>query len=139
MHRERISQRDPQPVGDDLGFLRLTVDQYRELVATDAGQRVGICHAALEPLAHRAQQFVARGVAEPIVDLLEVVEIDEDQHELAVAHRLVEPLREQQPVRQPGQRIVMDLVRQSALRLVEAASELPLRIASRPPVARPPG
>ena len=98
MDRERISKCHADAVGDHLGLLRFAVDQYRELVSPDAGQRVGLADATLEPLAYRAQQFVAPGVAEPVVDLLEIVEIDEDQHERAAADRLVESLGEQQPV-----------------------------------------
>ena len=84
-------------------------------------------HAALESFAHRTTAFVARGVAEPVVDLLEVVEVDEDQHEPAVAHRLVEPLREQQPVGQPGQRVVVHLVSEAALRSSTSSRSAPLR------------
>ena len=77
------------------------------------------------PTAHSSSS--PAGVAEPVVDLLEVVEIDEDQHESAVAHRLVEPLGEQQPVGQPGQRVVVDLMSESALCLVQPPVQQPLR------------
>jgi len=62
-----------------------------------------------------------------VVDLFEVVEIDEDQDESAVAHRGVEPLGKQQPVRQPGEWVVVDLMRESALCLEQLPVQQPLR------------
>jgi len=37
VHRERISKRNPQTVGDDFGRVGVAFDQYREFVAADAG------------------------------------------------------------------------------------------------------
>ena len=81
MHGERIPQRHPESIRDDLGRLVLALDQNRELVAADAGQCVGRSDGSLKSRTHGAQQLVTRGVTEPIVDLLEVVEVDEDEHE----------------------------------------------------------
>ena len=89
-------------------------------------KRVGVADASLQPFAHRAQQFVTPCMTEPVVDLLEVVEVDEDQHERALADRLVEPMGEQQPVGQPGQRIVVHLMGEAVLRLVEPLRQLAL-------------
>jgi hypothetical protein len=99
----RAAQR-ADPVSDDFGRLKLAVDQDRELVAADAGQRVGRSDAPPKPLADREQQLVAACVAEPIVDLLEVVQVDEYQHEWAATDRRVETLGEQHPVGQTRQR-----------------------------------
>ena len=68
-------------------------DEDRELVAADACQRVPFADAPAESLADRAQKLVAARVAEPVVDLFEIVEVDEDQHERADGDRLIEPLR----------------------------------------------
>ena len=59
------------------------VDEHGELVPADACQRVTVGHAPQQPLPHGLQQLVAGRVPEPVVDLLEVVEVQEDQHELA--------------------------------------------------------
>ena len=91
---ERVSKGHADAIRDDLGDSPFTVDQDRELVAPDAGQRVGIADATPKPLPDRAEQFVTAGVAEPVVELLEIVEIDEDQHEWATVDCLVEPLGE---------------------------------------------
>jgi hypothetical protein len=66
-------------------------------------------------------------VPEPIVDFLEIVDIDVDQHELAVPHRIVEPLREQHPVGQSGQRVVVHLMGESALRVIQLQGQPSLR------------
>ena len=102
-------------------------DQYRELVAADAGERVTFSDAPLQSLAHRAKQLVASCVPEPIVDFLEIVDIDVDQHEFAVPHRILEPLREQHPVGQSGQWVVVHLMGESALHLIQLQGQPPLR------------
>ena len=70
--------------------------------------------------AHDAQQLVAGRVAERVVDLLEVVEVDEQHREplvlrVARVQRVLEPVDEQRAVRQPGQRVVERAVRQLLL------------------------
>jgi hypothetical protein len=53
--------------------------EYDELVAAEARHKVfGTQHLA-QPIGHGTQQFVARGVSQRIVDLLELIEIDEQQ------------------------------------------------------------
>ncbi len=56
---------------------------------------------------------------ESVVDLFEVVDVDEYQDERPIADRFVEPLRQQESVGQVGQRVVMGLVRESALGIDE--------------------
>ncbi len=126
VQQERVAQRHPEPIGDHLRVLLLPVDQDRELVAADPGQRVGVGDAPAQPLPHGAQQVVPGGVTEPVVDVLEVVEVDEDQHERAVAHGPFEPLPEQPPVGQTRQGVVQHLMGQSALRVDEPACQQPL-------------
>jgi hypothetical protein len=66
-------------------------------------------------------------VAEPVVDLFEIVEVDEDQHEWADADRLIEALGEEQPVGQLRQRVVVYLMREPALHVVQALGQLSMR------------
>jgi hypothetical protein len=73
-YRERVAKGDADPVGDYLGCLQFAVDQNRELITADTGERVGVPNAPLESFAHRTQQLVTACVAEPIVDLFEVIE-----------------------------------------------------------------
>ena len=127
MDSEGVAQGDTDPVRDDLGWLSLATDEDRELVAADACQRVPFADAPAEALAHRAQQLVAARVAEPVVDLFEIVEVDEDQHERADGDRLIEPLGEEQPVGQLRQRVVVYLMCESVLHVVQALGQLPLR------------
>ncbi len=76
------------------------------------------------PTAH--SKLVAARVAEPVVDLFEIVEVDEDQHERADGDRLIEPLGEEQPVGQRRQRVVVYLMCESVLHVVQALGQLPL-------------
>ena len=75
-----------EPVEDPLGDLAPVVlgaerDQQRELVAPSRTSRSGATDAGGEPPRDLAQQLVAGVMAEGVVDLLEVVEIDQDQRE----------------------------------------------------------
>jgi hypothetical protein len=77
---ERPLDRGAQPLGQGP---RAVVPQVRgqddELVAAQAGQQVAGPQVAGQPRPHLAQQGVADGVAEGVVDLLEPVEV-QDQH-----------------------------------------------------------
>ena len=59
----------------------------RELVAAEAGDEVAVAHGVGDPLGDRDEECVAGGVAERVVDDLEVVEVDEEdgRHRLAAA------------------------------------------------------
>jgi hypothetical protein len=63
------------------------------------------------------EELVADVVAETVVDQLEVVQIDEEQADLLPSppERGLQPVLEQQPVRQAGQRVVERLLRQPLL------------------------
>ena len=54
------------------------LEQDGELVPAEAGDRVLVPDAGLEPAGHGDQQVVAGGVAELVVDRLEVVQVDEE-------------------------------------------------------------
>ena len=110
---ERSGQRRVH-AGDRLlhaGIVGVLAHQDHELVAAEARHRVDVGHRFLQPLRHHAQGFVASGVAEAVVDQLEVVEIDEQHHDrarvpLGVEQRLLQAVDEQLPVRQAGQLVV---------------------------------
>ena len=80
-------------------------EQDAELVAAEAGDRVGVAQGALQPRGDLLQQQVAHVVPERVVDLLEVVEIHDHDHggvavAAAGADGLVDPVAEQLAVRQ---------------------------------------
>ncbi len=70
--------------------------------------------------ATRRDELVAGRVAERVVDHLEVVEVDQQQRHSAAAalvagHRVLDPVAEQRPVGQAGQRVLERLAGQLAL------------------------
>ena len=86
-----------------------------ELVAAEPGDRVGGPHRVVQPRRQRHEQVVAGGVAERIVDELELVEVGEQHRDgAAVApaarERALEAVERQRPVRQRGERIVQRAV-----------------------------
>ena len=67
------------------------------------------------PLGERDQQLVAGGVAEDVVDALEVVDVDEQHRGVAALavrqrERVLDAVAAERAVRQPGQRVVQRLV-----------------------------
>ena len=88
------------------------VEEDREFVAAEPGQRVAVAQARLEPARGGDQQLVADQVAEAVVDDLEAVEIEVEHGErraraaqLELFEPAAEPLDEHRAVVQPGQRI----------------------------------
>ena len=81
-----------------------------------------------DPLGDGDQELVAGGMAERVVDDLEVVEVEEqdDRHPvgLPVAEVLRDLLGEQGPVRQVGQRVVVGLVAELLLEPAELGQRL---------------
>ena len=80
-----------------------------EFVAAHARHGVAVAHAGDQALGHVLQHAVAGGVAERVVDFLEVVEVDEQHRHLrvqalAVRGRLAHAVDQQQAVGQAGQR-----------------------------------
>jgi hypothetical protein len=102
----------------ELGGVVLVADagaEHGELVAAEAGHQVVLAHGPAEPVGHVDQQQVARLVPERVVDQLELVEVEEDQGDLAavaaaVAQVAVERAHEQPAVGQAGQGVVGRLV-----------------------------
>jgi hypothetical protein len=86
-----------------------------KLIAPDAGQGIGLAHDAGQPSGDAAQDVVAREMPEPIVDLLEAIDVEVQQGQRAVlAFRpgcgVGQAILEQVAVREAGQRIVVGLV-----------------------------
>ena len=53
--------------------------EHNEFVAAEAGDEILWPQHLAQPVRHRAEQLVAAGMAERVVDLLELVEVDEQQ------------------------------------------------------------
>ena len=93
-----------------LGAAQPLLDQ-RELVATQPGPGVRGARHGGEPARHLAQERVADRVAQGVVDLLEVVEVEQHhRHGIAAApgarQRSGQPIVEQHAVGQAGQGIM---------------------------------
>src|SRR4029079_11212572 len=92
------------------------VDEDRELVAAEAGERVAGTDAALEAPGDFDEELVAREVAQAVVDDLEAVHVDEEDGEAVVgppgreADRLAEAVEEEGAVGKAGQGIVEGVV-----------------------------
>jgi len=94
------------PAGDRRGRLGVgdPLQQHGELVPAKAGGHVGGAQAALEPPGRGHQKLVAGRVAEAVVDVLEVVQVDEQHGHVALAgagQGVLDPLGEQGPVARP--------------------------------------
>ena len=90
-------------VGDLLG-------EHDELVAPEARHGIRIADRLREAARQRLQDFVAGGVAERVIDVLEPVEIHEQERDGTIVasrerDRMIEPLEERGPVVQARQRI----------------------------------
>ena len=101
-------------VGGVLGALDV-LEQHGELVAAEPGGGVGRAERREQPLADLAEHLVSDGVAEAVVDRLEVVEVDEhDAHRRALLRaprqRVRDAIGEECAVREPGDRVVERLV-----------------------------
>ena len=119
---ERRAEGGQHPLGDAArGLAVRLLQQDRELVATEAGDRVLRSHDPAQPLGNRRQQLVAGRVAEAVVDGLEVVQVEEHDGQRATralaGHGMRQAVREQGPVRQPGQGVMECLVLELAFQL----------------------
>ncbi len=110
-HEGRADRRDdaPRERRDGLG-LRGAVLRDGELVPAQARDQVGVAYRGLQPRGDLPQQPVADGVAERIVHLLEVVEVDAQQCEGRIApraqQRVLDPRHQLHAIRQAGQVVV---------------------------------
>ncbi len=112
-----VPDRLPQVLGDALsGFESAVLEEHAELVATQAGQRVGGADPGLDDAGELLEKAVAGLVAAGIVDHLELIEVEVQQHvtyAFAAAggeQRLVEARLELAAIDQAGQRVVARLV-----------------------------
>ena len=114
--RERLSERMSK--SPDEGCSLFVVDggqrEDDELVAADARHGVARTHDSLEPPAERAKNGVSGAMAPDVVHVLEAVEVDRDEregllHPLGALERLVDPVLEENAVRQPCERVPQGL------------------------------
>ena len=104
---ERIEDAERDPSGL-VGRVEV-VDQDRELVAAETRDRVEIAQLLLEAVGDGDQECVTGEVAETVVHVLESVEVDHHDRDESAAARppaqgVREPVVEQRPVRQAGER-----------------------------------
>ena len=97
--------------GDHFGGLADLRLHEGEFVAAQPGQRVGGADRGGDPLCDSAQQLVADGVAQGVVDVPEAIEVEQqDRNHAALAagagQLLAEPIVQQGPVGQAGEPIV---------------------------------
>ena len=96
---------------DRIGASAERLEEDHELVAADAGDRVGGSKALGEPLCDPAEHQVADVMPPGIIDPLEAVEVDEEDREARRVPRgphqeLVQAVEHEIAVRQPGERVV---------------------------------
>ena len=113
LEREGLTERADRAIGElfDLMLVGEVFADDDELVASESRHGVVAADRRREPTPHGDEQLVAGVVAEPVVDDLESVEVDEEHrnHRCFVAEageRGVEPLDRQRAVRQVGERVV---------------------------------
>ena len=112
-----LGQAMAQLIGDPGREIRVgdVVEEGDEFIPTDTAHRVRVPQAPAQALGHRPQELVAHGMSPGVIDRLELVQIDEQQGQpRAVAARQrqgrVQPVEEQGPVGQIGQRVVIGQV-----------------------------
>ena len=103
-------ERAPELLLDAFGrrqrlVLRGDPEQHHELVAAQARDGVFLAHAGQQARGRFPQQLVAGLVPEAVIDELEVVEVEVQEPDLALAtggahQRLLEPVAKQSPIRQ---------------------------------------
>ncbi|MDT4836609.1 hypothetical protein FQZ97_703160 [compost metagenome] len=86
-------------------------EHEHEFVAAEAGQGVLLAHMAAQALGHLLQQLVAHIVAEGVVEILEVVQIDEQQGAVqlvasALRQGMLQAVEQQAAVGQAGEQVV---------------------------------
>ena len=122
--RQRLEQL-ARHMGDRLAAAHAR-QQHDELVAAEACHPVGAAHPLAQAAGQGLEQRIARGMAERVVDPLEVVEVDEQQRQPGVGgpggdHQMLELAEQRVAVGQAGQRIVMLQVVQLVLHVAALA------------------
>jgi hypothetical protein len=107
-HRGAQDGRQPLAPGHRLVLVGDLGDQHGELVAAQPGRHVARLQAAAQPLGHHPQDLVAGGVAEAVVDGLEVVQVQQQQGRGGAGagergQGLGQAAGEQGPVAEPGE------------------------------------
>ncbi len=123
LERQREAVDDARGVLGDLVDRGLVLQQDRELVAAEPSHGVAGSYRAEQALTDRGQQLVADRVAEAVVDGLEAVEVEDDHADRAAVAGLpgksvLEPVGEQRPVGELGQRVMERAVPKLALETV---------------------
>ena len=110
---DRGAERGGEAVRHPDRFLRVVEVAHddHELVASVARHEVALAHRRDHAFSGRAQQRVADGVPERVVDVLEVVEVDEQDRGAeprapARGQGPVELVEDERPVGEPGERVV---------------------------------
>ncbi len=121
----RLGERDAQPIGQflDLEAAERAADQCGELVAAEPGDGVPAADGALQPAGGLHQELVADLVPGGVVDRLEAVQVEEEHRDPGAGPALLaagaeggpQPLGEQRPVGQVGERVVEGVVLQLGL------------------------
>src|SRR5580692_219484 len=112
IHIKRLAKRRGDPVRESLSISGLTIAKLDdgELVPTESRERVYFANAGSQPVGYGDQKSIADGMAQSVVNLLEIIQIEADHRELRSSTRhgdgLFHAFAEQQPVGQFGQRIM---------------------------------
>ena len=126
-----------EALGDDcrLGRLVHRGEEHGELVASEPRNRVTCADDLLQTVAEGGEHLVAHAVAELVVDLLELVEVDEHERRLLVSFladrdRMLQLLVEESSVRKPCQWVEERLLAQLLLELAFRGDveEVPLQV-----------
>ena len=125
-HVVGLAQHVEHPLCDELrsDVERRAVQQDDELVAGEARGGVALADHPLQSSGDDPEELVPGGVAEPVVDVLEAVDVDvqgRDRHLRASCPRehLLGPVEREGPVGQPRQRVVQRLMAQLNRLLLE--------------------
>ena len=101
------------PAGDVLRLVQVdeVLQQHRELVATEPGDRVRAADAAAQAIGHGQQHVIAADMAQLVVHRLEAVDVREQHRHACRAaldpgQRMVESIGEQGPIGESRQPIV---------------------------------
>ena len=139
-HADLAPQGGEQPLAEhvELADVLDTLQEHGELVTAEPRDRVDGAHAADQSSGDDLEQLVPLGVAEPVVDALEAVQVEEQHRQRGAAapgavHGLLDPVEEEGPVgqRRSGRRAAPAGPSRSAMASRENASSPTVASASR--------